>query len=265
MSRQEFDQDNLQQDAQGWFLTPTCPESFLINLNYSTFSSEIVFPVNNFTTPMMNFCTLSDRGIEENKTSDYISDCKKNLILFGTDFRFEIPTKNNLDTVIYRQSTSTPFGIFENIQNQPKSFGIGLPESHFGFPHTTPISLGTEWKRIDDFFENLSQKFKIVNKSHFRNFFDKASLTLIPNFRTRFTDISDFSRKFLIDEGIQFSSYVESIIDQEDPDIENIRITFRPKNADVKKCRDILKQLITKIAEKDKDSLKYIHIQIVPK
>jgi len=132
------------------------------------------------------------------------------------------------------------------------------------FQNTTSISLGTEWIRIDDFIKNLSQKFKIINKSQFRNFFDRASLTLIPNFRTRFVEISDFSYNFLIDKGIQFSSDVVSNIDQEDPSIENIRITFRTKNADTKKCRDILKQLIIKIAEKDKDSLKYIHLQIVP-
>ena len=263
MSSLEFEQDNLQQDEQSWFIVQTYAESFLINPNYTTFSSETVSPINNLTV-LTNFCTRSDREIEENKTSDYISDCNKNRILFNTDFRFEIPTKNNLGTVIDRLNTSIPFGIFENLQNRPKSLGIGLPESYFGFPHTTPISLGAEWKRIDDFFENLSQKFKIINKPQFRNFFDKAPLTLTPNFRTRFAEISDFSYNFLIDEGIQFFSSVESNIDQEDPDIENIRITFRTKNTDIKKCRDILKQLITKIAEKDKDALKYIHLQIVP-
>jgi len=265
LNNQELEsvQDNLQQDDPSWLLVQTYQEHFWPNSSNSTFNAKTTFTTNNLTVST-NFSAHSDKGIELHKTSNLFSDYKKNLILFNTNYRFEISSINDLGNIIDRLNISSPFGVFENIQNQPNSLVIESSESYSKFLNTTPNSLGTEWNRIDEFFENLSQKFKIINKPQFRNFFDKALLTLIPNFRTRFTEISDFSYNFLVDEGIQFSSYVESNIDQEDPNIENIRITFRAKNADIKKCRDILKQLITKIAGKDKDALKYIHLQIVP-
>ena len=112
----EFVQDDPQQYQQGLLLGQTYPEYFWLNSANSTFDSGVTSTTNNLTVST-NFCTHSDRGIEFNKTTEQISDCKKNLILFNTDFRFEISAKNDFGNVIDWLNVSSPFGIFENLQN----------------------------------------------------------------------------------------------------------------------------------------------------
>ncbi len=224
-----------------------------------------------FSTTPFSF-SHSDNAIEFNKTTELFSNNLKNNILQQITIRpkkeLAIPEEySNFVLGVDREKIN----LFEDQFDDPPSTILWknwidviedapylkfLPQK--GYP---PIKSLIE--PFEENLEKLSQQFKIINMLHFSKFLKEISVNPT-QLTSNITKISNQAQDFLEKKGIDASGIIEAEEDYEDETLKNIRITFTIKNKNVDECIDLSRELITIIAENDKNSLENIQVQLVP-
>lgn len=222
-------------------------------------------PLSNDTNPFEY--SPSDNEIEREKTSERLSPFLKNNVLSQTPIRVQneslseyfLPSSNVIDSrspsMIFVSDTSffIPFTKWINFKEELGNF---FPQR--GFSQAERVNPLTET------LMNITTKFIISNEDSLKEFFldiKKTNPKILDDLQT----VSNFIGVSLSQQGIEFSGKVEEEYDYDDERRKNVRFTLQIEKADVKTCLELSKNLVTSIAEQNKEFLKNIHIKVISK
>ena len=93
---------------------------------------------------------------------------------------------------------------------------------------------------------------------------EKIMLSTATMSSSEIVEVSDHVYDYLTKNNLQVTGGIEPYIDQEDDNLKSICLNFTVKGIDNKKCLELSKEIITNIAEKNKDLLKHLQIKIMP-
>ena len=119
-------------------------------------------------------------------------------------------------------------------------------------------------KGIDEVISLLSDKLTIVNNHDLRKFMMKTAINLDIGFIKKLEKVVQDIHRYFKDKNIDVMGCLELSKDEEIEDFESLSIRFLIKNADSDKCIELTEKLVSDIAEKDDDILRFLQIEVLP-
>ena len=205
----------------------------------------------------------------EHKTSDTISPFHKKNIITSVGPRGSKETLKLLDIKISDIFSSRKI----QLENESIFSSINfIHDNLLNFEVSTPIVIPQEGFTREEFKKNpitetilkLNKRFVMTDTNVIGDFLVDLK-QMNPSILTESELVANEVHDFFEEQKIEYYGLIETEYDSEDEERKNLRFVIEVENQDVEACLELSKNLITKIAEKNKSFLRNININIVSK
>ena len=211
----------------------------------------------------------SEKYLKHKKTSVTLSPFQKKNIMSSVGPGTSKETLKLIDIKISNILNSRKFQLKNELIFSSINF---IHDNWLNFGVSSPIVIPQEGFPREEFKKNpITETILYLNKRY--SMYDTNTIADIlidikqtnPYILTESEIVSNEIHDFFEEQKIEYYGLIEAEYDFEDEERKNLRFTIQVENQDVKACLELSKNLITKIAEKNKTFLRNININIISK